>query len=120
MMIIDYEYSSYNYRGFDMGNHFCEWMMNNIYDQFPYFKCNPSLYPNREQQLTFIRSYIKHYRLITSKRKVKLDESLLDEEKMLLEVNCFALASHFFWSVWSICQEACTKITFSYLVSLEL
>jgi choline/ethanolamine kinase len=22
---IDFEYSNYNYRGFDFGNHFCEW-----------------------------------------------------------------------------------------------
>jgi thiamine kinase-like enzyme len=24
---IDFEYSNYNYRGFDFGNHFCEWMI---------------------------------------------------------------------------------------------
>ena len=24
LMLVDFEYSSYNYRGFDIGNHFCE------------------------------------------------------------------------------------------------
>lgn len=26
--LIDYEYGGYNYRGFDIGNFFCEWMYN--------------------------------------------------------------------------------------------
>lgn len=26
LLLIDYEYANYNYRGFDIGNHFCEWV----------------------------------------------------------------------------------------------
>ncbi|KAF3836844.1 hypothetical protein F7725_004308, partial [Dissostichus mawsoni] len=32
LMLIDFEYSSYNYRGFDFGNHFCEWMYDYTYN----------------------------------------------------------------------------------------
>ncbi|XP_057245274.1 choline kinase alpha-like, partial [Malurus melanocephalus] len=33
LMLIDFEYSSYNYRGFDLGNHFCP---NGIWDFTPH------------------------------------------------------------------------------------
>jgi len=47
---IDYEYASYNYRGFDLGNHFCEWAGFDLkYDN----------YPNKEQQIRFLTSYHK-------------------------------------------------------------
>ena len=36
--IIDYEYGSYNYRGFDLGNFFCEWIMNYKVKEPPKFK----------------------------------------------------------------------------------
>jgi thiamine kinase-like enzyme len=26
LMLIDYEYAGFNYRAFDIGNHFCEWV----------------------------------------------------------------------------------------------
>ena len=29
--LIDYEYASYNYRGFDFGNHFAEWCVNAMF-----------------------------------------------------------------------------------------
>lgn len=40
IVIIDYEYGSYNYRGFDLGNFFCEWMMNYRVKDYPNFKVN--------------------------------------------------------------------------------
>ena len=92
-------------------------MVNN-YDQFPFFKYNPQLYPNREQQLNFIRSYIKEY--IEINKQAEIDYKLLDVEKILIEANFYSLASNFFWSIWAICQASATKIQFSYLVSIRL
>ena len=91
-------------------------MVNN-YNQFPYFKCNPSAYPNRAQQLNFIRSYIKEFLEMTKQSLIHVDYELLNEEQILIEANYYAMASNFFWSVWAICQAAATKIQFSYLVS---
>jgi len=115
MFVIDYEYGAYNYRGFDLGNYFCEWMMDNNFEFFPYFSADRSQYPNKTQQLDFIRAYLKEYRALAAKNKINIDDSLFDEEKVLLEANTYALASHFFWSIWSICQAAATQINFSYL-----
>ncbi|XP_032496101.1 choline kinase alpha isoform X2 [Phocoena sinus] len=50
LMLIDFEYSSYNYRGFDIGNHFCEWMYDYNYEKYPFFRANILKYPTRKQQ----------------------------------------------------------------------
>ncbi|NXK92278.1 CHKB kinase, partial [Formicarius rufipectus] len=51
LMLIDFEYSSYNYRGFDIGNHFCEWVYNYTHTSWPFFKASPENYPSRQQQV---------------------------------------------------------------------
>uniref|UniRef100_A0AAY4DII7 Ethanolamine kinase n=1 Tax=Denticeps clupeoides TaxID=299321 RepID=A0AAY4DII7_9TELE len=112
LMLIDFEYSSYNYRGFDFGNHFCEWVYDYTYHQWPFFKADLEHYPNREQQLHFIRNYLSE-----SGRYSNRDDHTQVEEELLLEANRFALASHFFWGLWSIIQAKISKIEFGYMVS---
>lgn len=56
LSLIDYEYSGYNPRGFDLGNHFCEWMAD-------YEKANPHVldfdsYPEAEEKWRFCRTYL--------------------------------------------------------------
>ncbi|XP_061422724.1 choline kinase alpha-like isoform X1 [Lethenteron reissneri] len=108
LMIIDFEYSSYNYRGFDIGNHFCEWMFDYSQSSWPFFKTNVENYPSREQQLLFIRQYL-------AACGDDDDIDLNKEEAMLVEVNRFALASHFFWGLWAIIQAKISTIEFGYL-----
>ncbi|CAH2273679.1 choline ethanolamine kinase [Pelobates cultripes] len=110
LMLIDFEYSSYNYRGFDLGNHFCEWAYNYHHDEWPFYKAQLEDYPTREQQLHFFRSY-----LAESCPALSEEECLVQTEAMVLEVNRFALASHFFWGLWSILQAKISTIEFGYL-----
>ncbi|XP_028651909.1 choline kinase alpha [Erpetoichthys calabaricus] len=113
LMLIDFEYSSYNYRGFDIGNHFCEWMYDYTYDKFPFFKASLRSYPTKAQQLHFFTSYLAESDegfLHLSK-----DDQIKIKEEMLLEVNRFALASHFFWGLWSIIQARISSIEFGYM-----
>ncbi|KAL7878567.1 hypothetical protein AOLI_G00095410 [Acnodon oligacanthus] len=109
LMLIDFEYSSYNYRGFDFGNHFCEWVYDYTHDQWPFFKANLDNYPNRQQQLHFIRNY-----LVESEDTVHEDQAKVEEE-MIIEANRYALASHFLWGLWSIIQARLSKIEFGYM-----
>ncbi|KAI4875811.1 hypothetical protein NFI96_017136 [Prochilodus magdalenae] len=111
LMLIDFEYSSYNYRGFDIGNFFCEWMYDYNCDTYPFFKTNTSNYPTKAQQMHFFKSYLSEYNqgLLHKEDQLKL------EEDMLVEVNRFALASHFFWGLWSIIQARISTIEFGYL-----
>ncbi|XP_069485557.1 choline/ethanolamine kinase isoform X2 [Ambystoma mexicanum] len=113
LMLIDFEYSSYNYRGFDIGNHFCEWVYDYTYDKWPFYKASLENYPNREQQLHFIRHYLKANS--TSGGALSIEEQDCMQEQMIVEINRFALASHFFWGLWSIVQAKMSTIEFGYL-----
>ncbi|XP_056653495.1 choline/ethanolamine kinase isoform X4 [Monodelphis domestica] len=112
LMLIDFEYSSYNYRGFDIGNHFCEWIYNYDHNEWPFFQALTENYPSQEQQLHFIRNYLSEIqRNVTPSPE---GQAQLEKE-MLVEVNRFALASHIFWGLWSILQDALSTIEFGYL-----
>ena len=47
---IDYEYGSYSYRGFDIGNHF---------NEYAGFECDYSKYPGVKAQKDWIRAYLE-------------------------------------------------------------
>ncbi|KAG0712215.1 Choline kinase alpha [Chionoecetes opilio] len=59
--LIDFEYCSYNYRGFDLANHFCEWMYEYKLPVHPYFTVDCDNYPSRQKQVSFIRTYLDAY-----------------------------------------------------------
>ncbi|KAE8744969.1 hypothetical protein FOCC_FOCC008381 [Frankliniella occidentalis] len=50
LVLIDFEYCSYNYRAFDLANHFIEWTIDYTIEEFPHFKATPSAYPTPDQQ----------------------------------------------------------------------
>ncbi|KAG8518004.1 Choline/ethanolamine kinase [Galemys pyrenaicus] len=82
LMLVDFEYSSYNYRGFDIGNHFCEWVYDYTHEEWPFYRAQPADYPTRGQQLHFIRHYlaeVKKGETISQEEQRKLEEDLLVE-----------------------------------------
>uniref|UniRef100_A0A8C4WH63 Ethanolamine kinase n=1 Tax=Gopherus evgoodei TaxID=1825980 RepID=A0A8C4WH63_9SAUR len=113
LMLIDFEYSSYNYRGFDIANHFCEWMYDYTYAKYPFFKASFLKYPTRMQQLHFISSYLTAFQ--NGFENLSNEDKSKTEEDMLMEVNRFALASHFLWGLWSIIQAKISSIEFGYM-----
>ncbi|KAH7302350.1 hypothetical protein KP509_23G068800 [Ceratopteris richardii] len=96
--LIDFEYGSYNYRGFDIGNHFAE---------YAGFDCDYDLYPDENAQFHFFRYYLN----ADDPNSV----SQAELEKLYVEVNFFSLASHLFWAVWAIVQSKYSSIDFDYL-----
>ncbi|RVE71382.1 hypothetical protein OJAV_G00051230 [Oryzias javanicus] len=113
LMLIDFEYSSYNYRGFDIGNHFCEWMYDYSVEEHPFFRADAQKYPSKTQQLHFIESYLREsdpgFHNLSAADQMKL------KEELFVEVNRFAMASHFFWGLWSLIQARLSTIEFGYL-----
>ena len=110
LVFVDYEYGGWNYRGFDIGNHFCE------YAGFDYTKF-AEVYPNKETQMQFLSAY--------AKEEMKLQQSEDSDpgspeffeklERLYVEVNRYALGSHLFWGVWGIIQAKHSKIDFDFL-----
>jgi len=90
---IDFEYSAYNNRAFDIANHFSEWMMNNDVDEYPGFAVDESAYPSKTEQRQFIQAYL-------NSNRNKYDESEVDD--ILEEVSAFKMASSFYWSIWAV------------------
>ncbi|XP_065078748.1 choline/ethanolamine kinase isoform X2 [Ochlerotatus camptorhynchus] len=98
LMIIDFEYCAYNYRGFDLANHFLEWTFEYTNSAAPYFYHRPEQYPTKEQQDKFIAVYLAR----TTCCEDAEVPSALEIEEVQREVKCFTLASHLFWSLWAI------------------
>ncbi|CAF1204355.1 unnamed protein product, partial [Rotaria sordida] len=131
--VIDFEYCSYNYRGFDIGNHFCEFMFDyKSSKEWPFFNVDFALYPNKTQQINFLSSYVDVMISSTENSSVLQTNGTTNEtlssidnsnnnnreeliNQLMKEANYFALASHFFWALWSINMATSTTIKFGYM-----
>ncbi|XP_076333464.1 choline kinase alpha-like isoform X2 [Tachypleus tridentatus] len=107
VIFIDFEYCSYNYRGFDIANHFLEWCYDYSLPEYPHFTAKMENFPSKEQQIYFIHEYLK-----SLNKDAQVDEEMQDQ--ILKEVQIFSLASHFFWTLWSIYNGYCSAINFGY------
>mmetsp|Transcript_38389 Transcript_38389/g.34191 ORF Transcript_38389/g.34191 Transcript_38389/m.34191 type:complete len:101 (+) Transcript_38389:671-973(+) len=58
IILIDYEYAAYNFRGYDIGNMFRESLFDYNHPEPPYFKVYPEYYPSDEELKEFLRYYI--------------------------------------------------------------
>eukprot|EP00698_Gefionella_okellyi_P011376 TRINITY_DN2994_c0_g1_i2.p1 TRINITY_DN2994_c0_g1~~TRINITY_DN2994_c0_g1_i2.p1 ORF type:complete len:248 (+),score=70.20 TRINITY_DN2994_c0_g1_i2:371-1114(+) len=97
LLLIDFEYSEYNYRGFDLGNHFNEYCG---------FDCDYSLFPKKDAQAHFFRAYLRE----TNGR----DATDSEVEAMYREVNPFSMLSNMFWGVWAVVMASISDIEFDY------
>ncbi|CAN7999097.1 unnamed protein product [Ixodes hexagonus] len=115
MVFIDYEYCAYNYRGFDIGNHFCEWMYDYSYPEHPYFKVLQNDYPHIEHQREFVGHYLRSYKLcLMQKPDDGSPKAINTVDHVLKEAHMFTLASHLMWTLWSIFNAHTSKIKFGY------
>lgn len=113
LTLIDFEYCSYNYRGFDLANHFCEWLYDYSTPQPPFFAEHRNRWPDRDQQLCFIRAYLEH-RSKADPRGTGQQTTEEEEERMLDEIQVYSLGSHLFWAMWSITNAVSSAISFGY------
>lgn len=105
LIIIDFEYCAYNYRGFDIANHFVEWIFDYTNASHPFYFHYKQQYPTKEQSREFISTYLRKLHelddetLITDGHYAPTTEEIEGVEK---EVKVFTLVSHLFWSLWAI------------------
>ena len=52
LVVIDYEFCSYNYRAFDIANHFQEWMFDYTNKSFPYYFISKDKFPSKETRVS--------------------------------------------------------------------
>uniref|UniRef100_F1L5C7 ethanolamine kinase n=1 Tax=Ascaris suum TaxID=6253 RepID=F1L5C7_ASCSU len=96
---IDYEYAGFNYQGFDIANHFCEYAgVQNV---------DYSLCPSTQEKRSWIVQYLNFF--------LQHPPSTEDVEEMLSNSTIFEAAAHFFWSIWALVQSQNSSIDFDYL-----
>lgn len=112
LMIIDFEYCAYNYRAFDIANHFLEWTYDYTNDQFPFFYHRKEQYPTAQQMDSFLTTYLS--RTIDDVTHLPI---LQEKKDLMEEIALFTLASHLFWGIWGIVNIH-QDIEFGYWVSV--
>lgn len=54
LVLIDFEYCSYNYRGFDIANHFVEWQYDYTRQDYPFYYERSGTRPTKEQKVSHV------------------------------------------------------------------
>jgi thiamine kinase-like enzyme len=95
---VDFEYSGYNPRGYDIANHFCEWMADYHCDDAHVVQ--PVWYPSPQEQEVFIDAYCNDKK---------------ETEQIKKEVAQLQAASDLHWGLWGLAQAGRSDIDFDYL-----
>ncbi|KAH6807489.1 Protein kinase superfamily protein [Perilla frutescens var. frutescens] len=98
LYFIDFEYGSYNYRGFDLGNHF---------NEYAGYDCDYNQYPSKDEQFYFFRHYLR------PDRPHEVSNEALDA--LYAETSAYMLTSHLYWALWALIQAKMSPIDFDYL-----
>ena len=108
LLFIDYEYSCYNYRNFDITNHFLEWIAEYEYGDNPGFTFDMDKFPSQEEQETFVQHYLTASGYEEGSQEIKSAT-----QEILAEIPVFSLYSHLLWSSWGVCVQFHTSATCS-------
>ena len=59
LVAIDFEFCAYNYRAYDIANHWNEWIYDYGNKEYPYYFVDSSKAPSMEQKTIFLRGYLQ-------------------------------------------------------------
>ncbi|AOW05525.1 kinase-like domain-containing protein [Yarrowia lipolytica] len=99
LIVIDFEYASPNARGFDICNHFCEWMSDYHDAQHPE-TIHEKAYPTVKEQLNLLNGYVEHGLESFDDE----DQIQVEVDGLMEEVRDWRPAVHLYWLVWGIVQ----------------
>ena len=121
--LIDFEYSDYNYRGYDLANLFNETMFEYDTAAHPHYAYYPEKFPKDEELLEFIKYYMffkmvkpgdvdedvvyndDKFRDAYLKKNGDLEKFNKDAQELFDETKLCALFSHYFWCLWAVIQS---------------
>ncbi|KAJ2863076.1 hypothetical protein GGI22_002046 [Coemansia erecta] len=130
IVLIDYEFSGYNYRGFDIANHFFTWMYNFASLENPHI-LNLTQYPTADQRHNFLHAYVEAKAVMDGNAGVLgpnatqlvelctpcLTEDQIREEVAALdrEVASFVAVPFLQWGVWGLLKTCSNDIGFDFV-----
>ncbi len=136
LLLIDFEYSSYNFRMYDVANFITESLFDYSVQESPYF----AYFPDRRDSDEKVSEMMEYYLLFASAKeelspqearslvdspaaaKQRLLEVFGSEESVQAEVRKYVeqlhvgyLLSHFYWCVWALVMCKNPNVDFSYI-----
>jgi len=99
-ILIDYEFSQYNYTLFDIGNYFCERSFDWMVDEEPFFERQDAWFPTDEEMLLFLEEYISQ----------RVSSVSNNAHTLLKQVKVMVLASDMLWTMWADAVESTDNI----------
>ena len=73
-----------------------------------------SLYPDKELQFKWLEIYLEEYRKLQVGSGTPTKVLPRDVDQLYVQVNKFALASHFMWGLWALVQSEHSAIKFDF------
>lgn len=101
---IDFEFATYNFNAFDIGNHFMEYA--GIRD------IAFGNYPDKDYQLKWIRNYLTCWKEYNNEETDVTDR---DVETLYIQANKCTLVGHFLCGLWALIQTKHGDIDYDYL-----
>ena len=95
LKLIDFEFCSYNYRGYELAQLFYECSITMTHPHYPYFKHTPEDYPTHEKRRGFVTKYLNTFQPDNTHSEAEIDSVLLEVEKMKLSVDLY-------WALWAL------------------
>ncbi|VDL62461.1 unnamed protein product [Nippostrongylus brasiliensis] len=121
LVFIDFEYCSYNYRGFDLGNHACEYGFDYNCDEAPYYKIYSELFDVVDDRRSFCKAYLDEvYKMRDCSQNPHFPSDLVSEdreadlERLVTESTLFMAVSNIFWTCWALLNAEESVIQFDY------
>ena len=134
-LFIDFEFSSYNYRGFDIATLYLGATIDYTHREPPYYTINEALFPEASE----IEDFVKYYILFSSFAKglndddaasIIEDTAVLEEylknsdqsskfnlcvDQLMNEVSVNVLLSNYYWAIWSVLLSKTQDSKFDYV-----
>lgn len=136
LKLIDFEYTTYNFRTFDIANFINESLFDYGFEEAPYF----AYFPEKRDSDEEVRDMIKYYTILAAypqnptyeeAKRVVTEEAYANEQAIKLFgsqegldakidqamtlLHAGYLFSHFYWSIWAIIQAKNTPVKFDYV-----
>ena len=109
--MIDYEYGDWNYREFDLANHFGEFV--GLPDQETGKLNYDQYYPSKDLQLKWLAEYLNGVKKFETGRQKSASEKEVEELHDM--IKRFNPLPHLLWGIWSLIQSKYSDIDFDYI-----
>lgn len=101
LTFIDFEYGRPSPRGFDVGNHWCE---------YAGLDCEWGRYPGEGVRTAWARAYLTEAARLAGRPP----PSDADVAALVVEGDVYSLAAHVFWTAWACVQARVSAVDFDY------